>query len=322
MAHLSQPFSVIRGVTLRSYGWMNKASKYPSRDSRIVLAGTRGCGKTITLMQIADYCAAEGWVVLYVPNTMNWVNSSAPYQYDARTRTFVQPTIAHGTLKLFSTFNHQILAQLKLPADVVLDRTTVPAGATLAALAERGVLEPSEAPEVFKLLLEQLQEQREYPVLFAIDDFQALYHQSTYRDPSFNYIQAYHLSMPRLMLEYASGLKSFRRGAVVGAVSMSNYAFQLPMELRDVLGLVPFRSSNIWAKRNPDYITYAQGLRREWVPPRMNVLEAAAMTEVWEHNEALHSKLTESLFMAKMAESSGNPREFLQHGLLKTAVTW
>jgi len=124
------------------------------------------------------------------------------------------------------------------------------------------------------------------------------------------------------MLEYASGLRSFRRGAVVGAISTSNYAFQLPLELRDVLGLVPFRSSNTLARRNPDYITYAQGLRKEWIPPRMNITEAAAMAEVWEHNEAFHSKLTESLFMAKLAESSGNPREFLQHGLLKTAVTW
>jgi len=82
MTHLSQPFSIIRGVTLRSYGWMNKASKYPSRDSRIVLAGTRGSGKTMTLMQIVDYCAAKDWVVLYVPKTMDWVNSTAPYQYD------------------------------------------------------------------------------------------------------------------------------------------------------------------------------------------------------------------------------------------------
>lgn len=50
-----------------------------------------------------------------------------------------------------------------------------------------------------------------YPVLLALDDFQALYHQTTYRDPLFNFIQAYHLSMPRLMLEYASGLRSFVR---------------------------------------------------------------------------------------------------------------
>ena len=83
----------------------------------------------------------------------------------------------------------------------------------------------------------------------------------------------------------------------MGAISMSNYAFQLPLELRDVLGLVPFRSSTTLARRNPDYITYAQGLRKEWIPPRMNITEAAAMAEVWEHNEAFHSSMCAFLFV-------------------------
>lgn len=156
-------------------------------------------------------------------------------------------------------------------------------------------------------------------MLLAIDDFQALYQQTTYRDPLFHYVQSYHLSMPRLILEYASGLKSFvslfrrvvihnhikiersqRRGAVVGALSMTNNAFQTPLELRDALGLVPFRSSNVLAKRNPDYVTYANGLRNEWIPPRMNATEAAAMTEVWAHNEALHSSCVVLPFLSLM----------------------
>jgi small subunit ribosomal protein S29 len=43
----------------------------------------------------------------------------------------------------------------------------------------------------------------------AIDDFQALYCESTYRDPLFSRIKPWHLSMPRILLEYASGKKSF-----------------------------------------------------------------------------------------------------------------
>jgi small subunit ribosomal protein S29 len=47
------------------------------------------------------------------------------------------------------------------------------------------------------------------PVLLAIDDLQALYGTSLYRDPEFNHIQALHLSMPRQVLEYASGNSAF-----------------------------------------------------------------------------------------------------------------
>ena len=50
-----------------------------------------------------------------------------------------------------------------------------------------------------------------YPVLFAVDGFQALYHKTKYRDPHFTPINSYHLSIPRLIMEYASGKRSFVR---------------------------------------------------------------------------------------------------------------
>lgn len=49
------------------------------------------------------------------------------------------------------------------------------------------------------------------PVLLAIDDFQALYNLSTYRDPYFKMVKAYHLTLPRTLLEFASGKQSFVR---------------------------------------------------------------------------------------------------------------
>lgn len=50
-----------------------------------------------------------------------------------------------------------------------------------------------------------------HPVLVAVDDFQALYGKTTYKDPQFEPIKSYHLSTPRLLIEYASGKKSFVR---------------------------------------------------------------------------------------------------------------
>jgi small subunit ribosomal protein S29 len=47
------------------------------------------------------------------------------------------------------------------------------------------------------------------PVLLAVDDFQALFTKTAYKTPQFQSIRAWHLSMPRLILEYASGRKSF-----------------------------------------------------------------------------------------------------------------
>ncbi|KAJ7264417.1 hypothetical protein C8J57DRAFT_1718769 [Mycena rebaudengoi] len=56
---------------------------------------------------------------------------------------------------------------------------------------------PSLAPAV----LEQLAAQSRFPVLIAIDDFQALYGRSLYRDPFFHFVRPHRILMPRL-LEY------------------------------------------------------------------------------------------------------------------------
>ncbi len=57
------------------------------------------------------------------------------------------------------------------------------------------------------------------PVLLAIDDFQALYTLSMYRDPYFKMVKAYHLTLPRTLLEFASGKQSFVRSSVYDLVA-------------------------------------------------------------------------------------------------------
>ena len=48
-----------------------------------------------------------------------------------------------------------------------------------------------------------------YPVLLAVDEVQALYSKTEYRNQQFERIKSYHLSLPRLLMEYLSGKKSF-----------------------------------------------------------------------------------------------------------------
>ena len=45
-----------------------------------------------------------------------------------------------------------------------------------------------------------------HPILIAVDGFQSLYCQTQYRDPRYQPIKP---SLPRLLLEYVSGKKSF-----------------------------------------------------------------------------------------------------------------
>lgn len=56
-------------------------------------------------------------------------------------------------------------------------------------------------------------------MLLAIDDFQALYTLSMYRDPYFKMVKAYHLTLPRTLLEFASGKQSFVRSLSLISIS-------------------------------------------------------------------------------------------------------
>lgn len=128
---------------------------------------------------------------------------------------------------------------MKVQEDIVLERGSVSSGSFLKALVDAGVNDAPSAPHALKALLEILAAQQEYvsyldglaawrqgakqtnltlrssvPVLLAIDDFQALYSKSLYRDPEYNQIEAMHLSTPRLFLEYASGKNSFVSGSI------------------------------------------------------------------------------------------------------------
>lgn len=56
-------------------------------------------------------------------------------------------------------------------------------------------------------------------VLLAVDDLQALFRTSLYRNAEFEHVEAYHLSLPRLVLDFASGKKSFVSLTEVGVAT-------------------------------------------------------------------------------------------------------
>lgn len=123
--------------------------------------------------------------------------------------------------------------------------------------------------------------------------------------------------MPRLLLEYASGLRRFARGAVVGALSGTDTTFKLPLELAEALGLPP-TSSGPYAKRVPELQDYAKGLSRVSVPDALTVSEATELFDVWARDRAIPAAPNDELFLAKYSESGGNARDFIWKGLLST----
>lgn len=130
-----------------------------------------------------------------------------------------------------------------------------------------------------------------HPVLLAIDDFQALFARTAYRDPHFKPIASYHLQAPRLLLSYAAGKRAFAKGAVVGALDASDPAYPISLELNEALDLPMLKlvAPRPYEKRSNTLETYAQGLVKVDVPEKLSVREAGSVFEVWMKQRALGS---------------------------------
>ncbi|CDO72071.1 hypothetical protein BN946_scf184962.g14 [Trametes cinnabarina] len=317
---IAKPCSVVREATVDVLDQLDNAAGSSSKENRIVFTGKAGSGKSYLMLQAVQYCIQKEWLTLYIPRAISLVNSSTAYAYDARTQTYGQPAFAQQLLKRFADVNAALLQSLSVQGSYPLEERTVPAGAPLANLINVGVEIQHYAPTVLKLVLDELALQTKYPVLLAVDDFQALYCTSQYRDTFFKSVKSYHLMLPRTLLEFASGKKNFARGAFLGALSMQDTKFRAPLELIEALGLEPLGPSNPYVPRQPELVEYANGLKNFPVPEQLTVDEAASIYDLWQKTKALHLPLSDEMFLAKYTEANGNAGRFVKHGLLESVA--
>ncbi|KAG6856490.1 hypothetical protein H0H87_003958 [Tephrocybe sp. NHM501043] len=315
---LSKPCSVVRTVTVQAANMLEKAKSKSSLDTRIVLTGRSGCGKSFLMLQLVQHCIQNDWIVIYIPRAKKLVDSSTPHEYDLRTQTYLQPAFSLQTLRRLQDANQAKLTALTTQKKHVFEKREVPLGTNLSDFIGVAVKEPSLAPLILEAVMEELSTQTTNPVLFAVDDFQALYCRTAYRDPHFVPIRSFHLSVPRMIMEYASGKRSFAKGAFVGAITSSETIYKLPMELKDALELKDEHFVTPYDKRSRTLVEYTQGLQPLHVPDQLSVTEAASLFEVWNNDKALVSTLPDETFLSKYTESSGNARDFVWKGLLAT----
>ncbi|KAJ3502969.1 hypothetical protein NMY22_g18411 [Coprinellus aureogranulatus] len=259
---LSSPTSIIRPITLTLTSSLSAAKGSSSSDNRIVLHGRAGSGKSYALHQAVQYAQAEGRVVVYVPRAVTLVNSTNSYIYDIRTQTYLQPNASYRLLNHILEANAPLLLKIPLKSSFVSEKLTVEAGEgkTLADLAQAGLKDT---------------EQKEVPVLVAVDDFQSLFHDSAYRDPFFQPIKPHHLSLPRTLLEYSSGSHVLANGVFLGAVTESDTTYTVPVELEDAVGMTEGgkgrKMGSEYVKRDEVRMGYVRGVKGVEVPERMSV---------------------------------------------------
>ncbi|CAK9786989.1 hypothetical protein CC85DRAFT_288255 [Cutaneotrichosporon oleaginosum] len=303
------PASVIRQATLDLVGSLNAAKRASSADTRLLLTGPRGAGKSMLMLQAVAYAIEAGWIVLYAPQASKWLDSSLQYQYDADSKSFHQTELSQGLLAKLAAVNKAALAKVTLPEALSVGGEEFAAGAKLADVVALGAKEQRLAVPAFAAVVDVLSKQTAVPVLLAVDEMHALFRTSEYRAPDYTRLEPYHLSASALVLDLFTGRKAFGAGAVLGALSSSNTQCPVSDTLLHALGLPTTHPVHPYTAHDEVHLANASsGIKPVEVPLGMTGAEAAAMFEVWTR-KGWATNSADDVFLGALNASAGNPGE-------------
>ncbi|KAF9576385.1 37S ribosomal protein S23 mitochondrial [Mortierella alpina] len=296
---------VVRDVTVSFLNTIDKAMQTSSADTRIVLTGDSGAGKSAMLLQTVSHCLSSGWVVIYVPKASTWMNSSYAYNKVPSTATFVQPSLASALAGQINSVNKDALSKIVTSEKAKVGRHEVEKGTTLSALLQMGIKDQLAAQDVLEVFMNEMGAQKEIPTLIAVDEINSFYRPTQYLSQDGKELDPDHLKLPKLFLNYISGKSSLDHGAVVGATSDSlliNKSEILEVAL-GVKEVSPYKSLS------QTIAPWTQGLTKFEVP-NYTRQEAKGVFDYYKKGNVFYDAPSEALFLNKFITSNGNPRKF------------
>ncbi|WFD35733.1 hypothetical protein MCUN1_002594 [Malassezia cuniculi] len=326
-----RPRTVIREASVRIVDALQESVKQPIRS---LLVGRSGSGKSTFLLQALAHAVESKWAVVYIPGAIDLINSSTPYTFNAQQATYLQPEAASALLGAIATANKGTLSKLKSVDKLTMDGKDIQAGTPLDKLIDTALKSADQPAQqlALELVLRSLAEQKDVPVLVAIDDVQALFSMSWYRDPDFRPMRSFELAIPRALLAFLQ--KGVQSGAVLTAASSTHSEFPVPPELlvalRDKAGVATpaWRSifstfagrANSARVREPDaytplneaHLTLARGadLTPLHVGDALQLSEASSLFDVLQRERLVWEKPCDEFFISKLVESDGIIRIF------------
>ncbi|KAJ3162974.1 37S ribosomal protein S23 mitochondrial [Geranomyces variabilis] len=215
---------MLRQTTLDVIDVVRQQAEKSVCDGVIALDGPRGVGKSVTLLQTATHFAKEGWIVFYVPQPMQWVNGTEPFEPTATsspTTTYAQPAVAARILDQLLKFNgRDRLAKIKV-AD----------GRSVADAAQEGVSDPSRAQAALDDIVAALAaDGKNRPrLLIAVDQINTFYCTTAYHDTASQPITADKLAAVRSFASLFSLANKVPHAALLCAADKSDTQHRAPV---------------------------------------------------------------------------------------------
>jgi small subunit ribosomal protein S29 len=273
------------------------------------LRGSTGAGISTLLLQSFSYALESSWLAIYIPRSINMVDSSSPYAYSEALQTYLQPEIARNLLEKVLSINGENLAKISVGGEVMTFEggLKISGDATLTDAIQAGLqssASPAATQQVLELVFKTIVQQKEIPVLMAIDGAQALFSTTLYRDPDYRQLQSYELAVPRLLHSCLrkSGPGSFggiQRGKVLTAFSLQHKEWPISPELNAGLRL---EHVDAYAKIDQVMLALLQDCRFS----TLEIESALTLADLSREEGGRWNNFNDEYLMSKVVESGGN----------------
>lgn len=208
-------------------GFIIPQHKANSDDSSIpkpmMLHGHNGCGKSAVLSEVVYWARRSGWLVVYIPDANAYLSSGVYIAKNAQEGTWDQP-------KLFvRLFSHLIAAHSDKLKEIPLAGPTKIGkivAHNLFDVVEYGSVLEQYSAQCFTVFKTEIKKVTQFPVLFAVDAYNALYTPSqAFRDPEVGAyhkdpLNPYNMTFGRMLYDAHVDHKLVN-GTFIGAVSES-----------------------------------------------------------------------------------------------------
>lgn len=294
--------------------------------SAYLLTGPHGSGKSHTLSFAIGHAKTQGAIVGYLPKATTLSMSRSEYAYSPQLQAWVQPKRADAIMLDLLAMNRAALPDVEVVSYPGLEHW-VPEGknSNVADLIREAVKEttsPTRKQEALELAFRSIIAQDKVPFVFALDEVEACFTPTEYRDPSYHTLQSFQLALPRFFLQIlldnarSAPLDAelrIKRGAALGALTNSQSGFRLANRmLNKVHDTVAGTIWEIYPKQlEEQHIQHAKACAFTTFNTErpLSVSEALALKTCSQTKCA--GGMTPDDLRARLVECQGNPKRFI-----------
>ncbi|XP_046864878.1 28S ribosomal protein S29, mitochondrial-like [Xenia sp. Carnegie-2017] len=202
---------------------LNALNIEEKRVKRIVIYGEDGCGKTLTLSHVIHNCYLKEWILLLLPSVFKMIHGRQnviPSIYNPK--RFDQTEVALTWLKSFQILNERFLSKIKTTKEYkISQKISIDTGSSIINVIDQAFHRPNFASDAVGITLKEVQcLSNRIPVLFAADEFNGLFWQTSLKNPENNErLKNKDLSLVKHFVKLFREDSSLAKGSYVVALS-------------------------------------------------------------------------------------------------------